>query len=42
MKPDFVVVVNVILPICCHIGLCIQCLPFYVEAIVMLLSAMID
>ena len=42
MKPNFVAVVNVLLPICCHIGSGMPNLRIFVEDFVALLSAMTD
>ena len=42
IAPNFVAVVNVLLPICCHIGLGMPNLRIFVEYIVALLGAMTD
>ena len=40
--PNFVVVVSVLLPICCHIGWGMPYLCIFVEEVVMLLGAITD
>ena len=42
MAPNFVVVVCVLLPICCHIGWGMPYLCIFVEEVVMFLGAIID
>ena len=42
ITPNFVVVVSVLLPICCHIGSGVPYLCIYVENVVVLLGAMTD
>ena len=39
LTPNFVVVVDVLLPICCHVGCGMPYLCIYVEAVVRLLGA---
>ena len=40
--PNFVVVVSVLLPICCHIGWCMPYLCTFAEEVVTLLCAITD
>ena len=42
MTPNFVVIVNVLLPICCHIGSGMPYLHIFAEEIDALLGAMTD
>ena len=42
MTPNFVVVVSVLLPICCHIGSCMPYLCIFGEEVITLLGAMTD
>ena len=42
MTPNFVVVVSVLLPICCHIGWGMPYLCIFVEEVVTLLGAITD
>ena len=42
MTPNFVVVVNVLLPICCHIWSCLPYLHIFVEEMAALLGALTD
>ena len=42
MKPNFLVFVSVLLPICCHIGWGMPCLCILVEEVVTLLGAITD
>ena len=42
MTPNFLVVVNDLLPICCHVGLGMPYLRIFVDDIFALLGAMID
>ena len=42
VTPNFVVIVNVLLPICCHIGWDMPYLSIFVEEVVTLLGAITD